>query len=74
MKDRISYSIFVDDGYPEADEFSNNYIERRYPANDVDEGRISHVSLVPAWFERQYLAVRGVIARLAARTAGRSDR
>jgi hypothetical protein len=64
VKDRISYSIFVDDGYPEADEYSNNYVERRYPANDTSEARVSHVSIVPAWFERQRLLVRGYLARV----------
>jgi len=69
VKDRISYSIFVDDGYPEADEFSNNYVERRYPANDTSEPRISQVDIAASWIERQYLSVRGYLARVTSRAA-----
>lgn len=63
MKERISYSIFVDDGFPEADEYSNNYVERRYAENDTSPERISHVALAPSWLGRQYHLVRGYLAR-----------
>jgi hypothetical protein len=74
VKERISYTIFVDDGYPEADEFSNNYVEHRHVehrvANDTGDARISHVAIVPGWFQRQVLRVREVLSRVSAKAAG----
>jgi hypothetical protein len=69
VKHPTSYSIFVDDGYPEADEYSNNYVERRYPANDTEEARISHVSLAPSWFERRYVSLRRYFVRISDKAA-----
>lgn len=72
VKKPISYSIFVDDGFPEADEFSNNYVERR-PANDTND-RVSHVSVTAGWFERQCLVVRAYLGRFGGRNTAVSAR
>jgi hypothetical protein len=61
----------VDDGYPEADEYSNNYVEHAYRANDDrEESRVFSVPLVP-WFERSCALVGGYLGRMAAKMAQR---